>query len=48
MAATLKDLEDLLRFAERMGLMNEPFDKVWDMWNDPDRLPEPPAEVTID
>ena len=48
MAASIKDLEELMRFAERMGLMNEPFEKVWEMYNDPNRLPEPPAEITID
>lgn len=48
MAASLKVLQDLLRFAERMGLMNEPFEKVWEMYNDPNRLPEPPAEIIID
>lgn len=47
MAASIKDLEELMRFAERMGLMNEPFEKVWEMYNDPNRLPEPPAEITI-
>lgn len=48
MAATRKDLEEFMRFAKRMGLMNEPFVKVWEMFKDLDRLPEPPAEVTID
>lgn len=48
MAASIKDLEEFIRFAERMNLMNEPFDKVWEMFNDPNRLPEPPAEVIID
>lgn len=48
MAATKKDLEEFLRFAKRMSLMNEPFIKVWEMFKDPNRLPEPPAEITID
>lgn len=47
-AGTRKDLEELSRFAKRMNLMNEPFIKVWEMYNDPNRLPEPPAEITID
>ena len=38
----------LLAFAEHQGLMNEPFDKVLKMFNDPDRLTEPEAEVIID
>lgn len=41
-------LEELIRFAGSMSLMNLPFEKVWEMFNDPDRLPEPPAVVTID
>lgn len=48
MAASIKDLEELMRFAKRMSLMNEPFEKVLEMYNDPNRLPEPPAEITID
>lgn len=40
-------LFELEQFAERMNLMNEPFEKVWAMFNDPDRLPEPPAQVVI-
>ena len=47
-AASIKDLEEFMRFAERMSLTNEPFEKVWEMYNDPNRLPEPPAEITID
>ena len=39
---------ELLAFAERQSLMNEPFDKVLEMFNDPDRLQEPKAEVIID
>ena len=45
MVASIKDLEELMRC---MGLMNESFKKVWEMYNDPNRLPEPPAEITID
>lgn len=48
MAATRKDLEEFMQFAERMNLMNLPFEKVWEMYNDPNRLPEPPAEVIVD
>lgn len=48
MAATREDLEELDRFVKRMHLENEPFDKVWEMFNDPNRLPEPPAEITIE
>lgn len=40
-------LKDLIRFAKNQSLMNEPFEKVWNMYNNPNRLPNPPKEVII-
>lgn len=42
-----KQLEDFIRFAEANSLMNMPFTEVWEMYNDPNRLPNPPKEVVI-
>lgn len=42
-----KTLQEFVAFANHMSLMNEPIDKVWAMFTDPDRLPEPPAEIII-
>lgn len=42
-----KTLNELCSFAKRMSLMNEPFVKVWAMFTDPNRLPEPPAEIKL-
>lgn len=42
-----KTLFEFVAFAKHMSLMNEPFDKVWAMFTDPNRLLEPPAEVII-
>lgn len=42
-----KTLQEFVAFAKRMSLMNEPVEKVWAEFNDPNRLPEPPAEVII-
>lgn len=42
-----KTFLEFMAFARRMSLMNEPFEKVWDMFTDANRLPEPPAKVII-
>lgn len=43
----LKTLQEFVAFAKRMSLMNEPVDKAWAEFTNPDRLPEPPVEVVI-
>lgn len=42
-----KTLQEFMAFAERMSLMNELVENAWAQFINPDRLPEPPAEVVI-
>lgn len=42
-----KTLFEFVAFAKRMSLMDEPFEKTWAQFTEPNRLPEPPAEVII-
>ena len=44
---TREQFFELQAFAEHQALMNEPFDKVLNQFFDANRLPEPPAQVTI-
>lgn len=47
MYTTKTQFQEFIRFCEQMSLMHEPFEKAWAQFIDPQRLPLPPAVITI-